>query len=307
MGIGLSLTGHIQRLIAEPAPDFAFEMSEDALAQCSPRNPAPPTVELLSDRALAPSPSAPNVLRAQLFREALERVAGPAGQRRTAALVIPDYAVRMAVLEFQEFPAAEADRTALLRFRLRKSVPFHIEEANISYAVQVHEPKHTEVLAIAIARPILEDYERLFTEHGFRVGLVTPSLLAAIPLFPDSKDGLTLVIKAAGAAVSVLLIDGGRVRLVRSVDLSPGDEHPDLRERVRPDDLIGLVQQTAAYAEDQIGQPIQRVLVCGVQQAAYTDLLSREMDMTVEPVRSRFGAASEYATGLLGLLEQYPS
>ena len=264
-------------------------------------------MELLGEKALVASPSAPNVLRPQLFRDALARLAGPAGQRRNAALVIPDYAVRMAVLDFQDFPTKEEDRIALLRFRLRKSVPFHIEEANLSYAIQVQEPKHTEVLAVAIARPILEDYERLFTEHGFRVGLVTPSLLATIPLFPESKDGLTLIVKVAGLAVSVLLIEGDRVRLVRSVDLSQTEAPPDVPQSILAEDLVGLAQQTAAFAEDQIGARIRRVLVCGLKQAAYTQLLTRELDLDIEHVESRFGAASEYAAGLLGLLEQYPS
>jgi type IV pilus assembly protein PilM len=252
-------------------------------------------------------------LRPQSFREALERLVGaPAQQRRTAALVIPDYAVRMAVLDFQEFPAAEAERTALLRFRLRKSVPFHIDEASVSYAVQTQEAKNTEVLAVAIARPILEEYERLFIDHGFRVGLVTPSLLAAVPLLPPSNNGLTLVMKGAGGAVAVLLIQGTRVRLVRSVDLSQPDvsrpdEEDEVQNGVHADELLALVQQMAAYAEDQLGDRIGRVLVCGLKHASFRELLGRELDVPVEQVRSRFGEASQYATGLLGLLEQYPS
>ena len=43
---------------------------------------------------------------------------------RTMALVIPDYAVRMAILDFEDFPAKPEDRIKLLHFRLRKSVPF---------------------------------------------------------------------------------------------------------------------------------------------------------------------------------------
>jgi type IV pilus assembly protein PilM len=237
------------------------------------------------------------VLRPQLFRDALERLTGPAGQKRGAALVIPDHAVRMAVLDFQEFPAAEANRQALLRFRLRKSVPFHVDEASVSYAIQVADPKHTEVLAVAIARPILEEYERVFTEHGFRVGLVTPSLLAMAPLFAGSAEGLTLVMKAAGATVSLLLIGGGRIRLVRSVDLDEASEHGE---------LPALVQQTAAYAEDQVGERIGRVLISGFEEEVSASIAA-ELSVPVEPVRSRFGIATPQASGLLGLMEHYPA
>ena len=301
----LSLSERLRQLVAEPPPEYAFELSERALAQCSPRTPGTPKLELLSERALAPSPSAPNVLLPQLYREALTRVTPTPGQRRTAALVIPDYAVRMTVLDFEVFPAADADRIALLRFRLRKTVPFHIDEASVSYAVQTIEPKHIEVLAVAIARPILEDYERLFSEHGFRVGLVTPSLLAAAPLFSQAREGLTLVIKAAGAAVSVMLVQKGRVRLVRSVDLAPGDEPTVIRGPSQPEELLALVQQMAAYSEDQIGEHIERVLISGLQESFYVDFLKQELGVPIELVRSRFGTASEYETGLLGLLEQY--
>ena len=79
------------------------------------------------------------MVRPQSFRDALMRM-GPAPQRQqTAALVIPDYAVRMAILDFEAFPSGEEERGALIRFRLRKSVPFHIEEAQVAYSIQLQE------------------------------------------------------------------------------------------------------------------------------------------------------------------------
>ena len=38
-----------------------------------------------------------------------------------------------------------------------------------------------EILAVAIANPILQEYEAIFLEAGHRVGLVVPSLIAALP------------------------------------------------------------------------------------------------------------------------------
>lgn len=255
-------------------------------------------------------------------------MASAPGQRKTAALVIPDYAVRMSLLDFQEFPDAEAERIALLRFRLRKSVPFHIEESQISYSIQAQEPNHIEVLAVAIAKPILEEYESLFLTSGFRVGLVTPSSIAALPLFASTGAGLTLLVKAAGRTVSVLLTQGNRVRLVRALDLSIGDGSDADSPSDSPsggsladdsslvdasgaetfsDSLLGLVQQTVAFAEDQIRTPISRILVCGLeQQDEFVSLLAgSDLNIPVTAVRSRFGAASQETTGLLGLLEQY--
>lgn len=218
--------------------------------------------------------------------------------------MIPDYAVRMAILDFEEFPSGEEERAALLRFRLRKSVPFHIDEAQLAYAIQVQESKRIEVLAIAIARPILDEYESIFTDAGYRVGLVTPSSIAALRLCPAEDKRLTLLAKAAGSTLSVLLLEQRRVRLVRCLDLAGGDEEGARREE---HNVLPLLRQTVAYAEDQLGQPVSRLLLCGFGRE--TDLLGKlvesEFDIPYAPVRSTFGMASQENTGLLGLLEQY--
>ena len=259
----------------------------------------------MAERASTASPSAPNLLKPHLYRDALPRIAGLGGLKRTAAaLVIPDYAVRMAILDFEEFPSGEEERIALLRFRLRKSVPFHIDEAQLAFSVQVQEEKRIEVLAVAIARPILDEYESIFTHAGYRVGLVTPSSIATLRLCVNTEKGLTLLAKAAGSTLSVLLVEQGRVRLVRCLDLAGGEGEEVRREE---HNVLPLLQQTLAYAEDQIGQPVSRLLLCGFGRD--TDLLGRlaekEFDIPYAQVRSRYGVASQENAGLLGLLEQY--
>jgi hypothetical protein len=162
------------------------------------------------------------------------------------------------------------------------------------------------VLTVAIARPILEEYESLFSEHGFRVGMVIPSSLAALPLFEraDQKAGLTLVAKIAGSTISVLLSYHGRLRLVRSLDLSfaePG------RGGGNTDAVLAILQQSAAYAEDQIGGTVERVLLCGFDDEAQliTEAAEQEFNIPSARLRSRFGTATQQNAGVLGLLEQY--
>ncbi|MBV9759767.1 MAG: hypothetical protein JO340_04295 [Acidobacteriaceae bacterium] len=261
--------------------------------------------EVLGERGLAPSPSAPNLLKPHLFREALQRVTGTSAPKRAAAaLVIPDYAVRMAILDFEEFPAGESERIPLIRFRLRKSVPFHIDEAQLAYSIQLQEAKRVEVLAVAIAHPILAEYERIFTDAGYRVGLVTPSCIATLPLCGGSAPGLTLLAKAAGSTFSVVLLEQGRVRLVRCLDMA-GVEGQETEPEDRS--ILALLQQTLAYAEDQIGHTVGRLLLCGFgpETDALGKLAQREFGIAYAAVRSKFGTASQENAGLLGLLEQY--
>jgi type IV pilus assembly protein PilM len=252
------------------------------------------------------SPAAPNLLKPQLYRDALGRIAPAQGAKRamSTALIIPDYAVRMAIIDLEEFPSGEPERLALLRFRLRKTVPFPIDEAQLAYSVQLNQPKRIEVLVVAIARPILDEYEALLTSAGYRVGVVMPSSIAALPLCAGAERGLTILAKAAGATLTIVLLEAGRVRLVRCLDLAvdEGEETPRDNETVLP-----VLQQTLAYAEDQIGQPVTRLLLCGfgTDTDALGSLVQKELGISYAPLRSKFGAPSQAKAGLLGLLEQY--
>ena len=300
----------LQRWIADPPPEQLFEITESSIAAGSPRAPLQYRQEMLAERGLTASPSAPNLLKPNLYRDILPRLSPLNGTKRPAtALVIPDYAVRMAILDFEEFPAGEPERIALIRFRLRKSVPFHIDEAQLSYSVQKDEPKAVEVLAVAIARPILEEYETLFVEAGYRVGVVMPSCLAALRLCNAGAVGPSLLVKAAGAAISVVLFEGNRVYLIRCLDLHGGDEaEVEPPEEHADGDLIApLLQQTLAYAEDQLGTAVKQLLLCGF--GAETETLGErarnEFGVPYTAVSSKFGAASQQNAGLLGLLERY--
>lgn len=305
----------VQRWVADPPPNHLFEITESSIAAGSPRTPAQHKYEVLPERGLTASPSAPNLLKPHLYREALPRLS-PAGRakRPAAALIIPDYAVRMAILDFEEFPSGETERAALIRFRLRKTVPFHIDEAQLSYSIQRNEPKQLEVLAVSIARPILEEYEALFTEAGYRLGVVMPSCLSALRLCDSARTSLTLLVKAAGTSITAVLFEQGRVRLVRCLDLT-GGEHTESdfgtdgmdREQHKEDLILALLQQTLAYAEDQLGRAVAKVLLCGfgAETEGIGRLAERELGVAYEGVRSRFGAASQENAGLLGLLERY--
>lgn len=293
-------------MIAEPAPDFIFEVTENSLAAASPVDPSKQRQEVLSERAAHASPASANLIKPQIYREALGRIAalGNNLRRTAAALVIPDYAVRMAAIDLEDFPASETERLALLRFRLKKTVPFPIDEAQLSYSIQKNEPKQVEVLTVSIARPILEEYEGLLSDAGFRVGMVLPSSLAALPLCPTGDPGLTVLAKIAGSALSVLLLDGAQVKVARCVDLA--DETGRLTEG-EEQMVIPLLQQTLAFAEDQLGRPVTRLLLCGF--GPDTEMLGSRaqsaLGVSYAPLRSRYGAASQVNAGLLGLLERY--
>ncbi len=51
-------------------------------------------------------------------------------------MILPDFCTRIAVLDFDGFPADAKEQDALIRFRLKRAVPFDVESAALSYWAQ---------------------------------------------------------------------------------------------------------------------------------------------------------------------------
>lgn len=300
----MSLLGKLQGWIKEPPPEYLFEITEYGVAWAPTRDPGQARTQLMPEKIFAVSPSATNVLHYDAFRGILPKVGNGGPQvRAKAALAIPDYASRMSVLDFEEFPADPEQRLALVRFRLRKSVPFPIDDAQLSYSVQGGGGQHAvEVLAVAIARPILDEYEQALRQQGFHVGVVVPSSLAALSLCSGQPEGLTLFARASGMILSLVLLEQNHVRVVRCIDLSSETE-PDAGIAT----VTTLLQQTVAFAEDELGQRVRQLVLCGFggHAGVIGSTFEDEFGLAWEPLRSRFGTVSQDNAGLFGLLEQY--
>src|SRR5262249_21099202 len=126
----MSAVDTILGILRDPPPEFAFEITADGVAISRTRPPASVRHVSLDPGVLIPSPVKNNILDAAAFSQAVRKIIPQATGRgrRTAALILPDNSVRIAVLDFDNLPAKEEERRPLINFRLRKSVPFDIDE-----------------------------------------------------------------------------------------------------------------------------------------------------------------------------------
>ncbi len=72
---------------------------------------------------------APEAVTAAI-RSALDDVSP---RTRAVTIVLSDTIVRVFVLDFDSLPAKAAEALPVVRFRLRKMVPFEVEHAGVSY------------------------------------------------------------------------------------------------------------------------------------------------------------------------------
>jgi type IV pilus assembly protein PilM len=149
------------------------------------------------------------------LHKALEAVAL---RSREVTLVVPDAAVRVLLLDFDELPAKPAEALPVVRFRLKKLLPFDADDAAVSYQVMATAKNSLQVLAVAMPRELLADYESVVREAGFEPGAVLPSTLAALAGLPE-QDAPVLVVNAGREGVTTAIVKAGVLLLHRTVDL----------------------------------------------------------------------------------------
>jgi len=166
---------------------------------------------------LKPGNVTDRVAVAAAVRKTLESVGMKANSRDAdITLVIPDAAVRVLLLDFDSLPTKLTEALPIVRFRLKKMLPFDADDAMVTFQVMSTNKSIVRVLAVAIPRDVLSEYETAAREAGYEPGSVVPSTLAALAAMDEDP---ALLINANVLGVTAAIVRNGILMLHRSVDL----------------------------------------------------------------------------------------
>jgi type IV pilus assembly protein PilM len=298
------MLGSLKYLAVDPPPLLVFEISEQAVAGVR-RNARTFEVEAASVRDLAPgvieaASGKSNILRPDEFgaavRSVLEAIRLP--RRPDTALILPDASSRLTVLDFDELPGDAKERLRLIRFRLKKAVPFDVETAKIAYQT-APTANGVSVLVAVTPAEIVRQYETPFTEAGLWPGFVSLSTAASLNLVPTGE--MTLFAKLAGHSLTMAAVANDVVRMVRCVDLPAGT---DLGGRKALDEILRDLYPTFVFVNDNFGTPVSQLVLCGFEEVV-SDAAARlpaELGCKVEALRGPQGAVGGLEAGIWGYL-----
>jgi len=287
-------TDKLKSILQDAPPVMAFEISESGIAAARIGARAELDFLPLKPGTLAVSPLKENVIDPDDFVAAVRSLAGTqvARKRRDIALILPDFSARISVLDFDAFPKDPKEQASLIRFRLKRSVPFEVESAALSYWAQDGEKDKTDVVVVMAPLEIVSRYESPFRTAGMNPGMITTSCLAALELAPDG--GLSVLAKLTGRVLTVVVRDNAQLKLVRCLELPS----------TAMDDIAAVLVPTFVYIEDNLGRRAEKLLLCGFGAAtAEAEIrFAQEVGVEVEPLRSPLGTPGENNAGLLGYL-----
>jgi type IV pilus assembly protein PilM len=280
----VGLVGRIDRwLHAMPHPQLAVEIASGhvAAARWGKRRGhlEAAAVEPLPAGAVMPSTVETNIAQPEAVRAALRRVFTrvPAGNA-PIALLVPDLVVRVFILPFDNLPRRTDEALPLLRWRLKKSVPFDVEETVVSWNRQDGRDGNLEVVIAVARRLIVREYEQVVESLGAQAGVVLGSTLATLPLLEER--GATLLVRLCGRMMTTVVTNGSNLCVYRSTEM------PAEANLLEPQAMLDEVFPAVAYYQDTWGSSIDRARLTGFadRQAIFGSALAEELKILAAPI-----------------------
>jgi type IV pilus assembly protein PilM len=209
----------------------------------------------LAEGVVSPNLSGGNIQDAVAIREAITGALGSlSGRSKDVIAILPDSAVRVMLVEFESLPTKLQERDSVIRFRLKKSLPFDVEHAVLSYDMR-RTDQVIKVVAVVSPRDVIHEYESAFREAGYAPGVVLPSCLAALGMV--EADRPTLLLKVDTASITVAAAVNRELRLMRTLENPHG-------ENVGSSELAETVLPSIVFFEDTFGARIEQIFVAGL-------------------------------------------
>jgi len=231
---------------------LAGRVSDDAsgLESCAAKELAPGTV--------VPDLVENNLRQRDVVRSGIEDALGSvAGRSRDVIAIVPDAAVRVMLVEFDSLPSDHEEALGVVRFRLKKSLPFDVEKAKVSYHAQKIGSEVKVVAAVALGS-VIEDYEAAFTDAGFAPGVILPSTLAALGAADGKKP--TMVIKVDAHTTSIAILNDEQLQLFRTLENARG-------VTINGEQLAEEVYPSMVFFQDTYQLNIERIYVAGLPES----------------------------------------
>jgi type IV pilus assembly protein PilM len=247
-------------LEAMPHPALAVEISQDRIAGARWTRTGGLdsfAIENLPNGAIVPSAVETNIVDTISVKGAISGVLSRLRAKdEEIALIVPDPVIRVFVQHFDQFPRSPQEAEPMLRWKLKKSVPFEADETVISYMRQAPREDGVDVVTALARLRIVREYEGLAEAAGLFPGVMLSSSLAAITLLDDHQP--TLLARISGLALTTAIVREGVLCGYRCTEL------PAQNVELTPQMLLEEIYPVAAYYQDTWREGIQQVRVAGL-------------------------------------------
>jgi Tfp pilus assembly PilM family ATPase len=250
-------------LFQTPAPDVAIEIDHAHVAAArlawrgSQALITAHASEPIANGLVTPGLSALNISDVPELSQVVARTLAQLGGSKPSrvSLVVPDTVAKVSLLKLEKVPAKSADLQEIVRWQIRKSAPFPIEQAVVSISPGARGADGGSEFVVTLSRAdVIHQYERACLMAGAHAGLVDLSTFGVINSIlassaPPSADWL--LVHVTNTYLTLAVVRGDALLFFRNRGQDEGT-------------LSDLIHQTAMYYEDRLsGAGFGRVVIAG--------------------------------------------
>lgn len=214
---------------------------------------------------------------------------GRAAGLRAASLVVPDAWLRVAFAESGDLPKTADQRDEVLRWKLRRLVPFRVDELRVSAAEVAPLPRQEEPRRLLLGfgiEQLLAQLEAAFAAHGVRLGYISNTSLSLLAALDGRRlEEIVALTLVEEHGYTLVFARGGEPILHRYKGFAGG-----LPEMGRTGLIVRDLKLTRNFLDEQLpGVPLGRVLLLAEpeQEPLWVDLLSEGLGEAAAPLDGR--------------------
>jgi len=172
----------------------------------------------------------PNVTDEAAFRKAVDRLLNQAGAGNLSkvAVALPQGAVRSLIVDVEKEPESQTELEQMLEWKIERGFGASPGELRLSRRRVHFEGTRVHWFVTAAHHHVMEQYEKLFVELGWHVGLTMPDYLAEARWLTRNRDqGDQVLVSVNDRGFVVVIVRRGEPALVRQVECARHEQEDE--------------------------------------------------------------------------------
>jgi hypothetical protein len=175
----------------------------------------------LPEGLLNPSFSEKNILEPERLKQFIQEATENADldRQKRWSLALPDETAQTIILTVETEPKSQKELYEVLDWKVEKALGVPAEELRLAQEdLGIDESGKNRYMVTAIKLSILEEYENLFEQMRWNVGLILPRLIGEIKLLTRVSEADSLLLSFRKEGFSAILLRSGIPFFLRSVN-----------------------------------------------------------------------------------------
>ncbi|MBD3414344.1 MAG: hypothetical protein GF421_07945 [Candidatus Aminicenantes bacterium] len=203
----------------------------------------------LSKGIIHPSLNEKNILKADALKEKFGKVLEKLNlTKKNTALIIPELTQKTFTFSFDSLPSSSKEREQIIRFRIKKKMPFLPDDARISYD-SISNKEKIRVVAILTRTYIIRQYEEFFHQFGLNVRIVVPPSVGLMNVLSFESDEKFFLINIEKDSFSLNLFKNTELTVYRQKRFDIQGERSGL-EQGKTEVVFQEVNNTLNYMDE---------------------------------------------------------